>query len=101
MERERAKPLEGIVGRRLRLMLIVVCCVLCGCVLCCSRVHFLCGANKNVTKQKRDRCAKQNWRAAGVLRIFRFFLVFRSSGYTYCDLWCNQATYYHDMSAIR
>jgi hypothetical protein len=36
-----------------------------------GNMHFLCGANKKVTDG-----AKQNWRAAGALRIFRFFLVY-------------------------
>ena len=55
-ERE-GKPLEGRAAAA-----HVDCCVLCGCVLCCARVctlylrgenmHFLCGANKNVTKTR-------------------------------------------------
>jgi hypothetical protein len=57
------------------------------CFVLCSRAFFVWrqqerDKNKNVTDG-----AKQNWQAAGALRIICFFLVFRSSGYTYCDLW--------------
>jgi uncharacterized iron-regulated membrane protein len=84
-------------------MLIVLCVVwLCFVLFSCAFVVWR--QREHDKKENMTDGAKQNWRAAhaaGALRIFRFFLVFRSSGYTYCDLWCNQATYYHDMPAIR
>ena len=58
MERERASRWR--VGQ-LRLMLIVVCCVVVFCVVLAydvlftegGNMHFLCGANKKVTKTRR------------------------------------------------
>ena len=91
MERERAKPLEGRAAAA-----HVDCCVLCGCVLCCDgvlftqfveRVELAPNQGENMQffvrrqregdkKEKVTDGAKQNWRAAGALRIFRFFLVY-------------------------
>jgi hypothetical protein len=92
MERERAKPLEGRAAAA-----HVDCCVLCGCVLCCSRVHFLCGARENMTKKgEHDR-----WRQTELVSSWSVEnLLFLS-----CvpEFWIptviygvhNQATYYH------
>jgi hypothetical protein len=59
---------------RLRLMLIYVCCVVVfcvvlACIFCVVWLQQEGDKNKNVTDG-----AKQNWRAAGALRIFCFFL---------------------------
>jgi hypothetical protein len=46
-----------------------------------SRAFFVWRQREHDKKENMTDGAKQNWRAAGALRIFRFFLVFRSSGY--------------------